>query len=161
MMALVSELSMNQANALKLQQNLKEKEADLEQCYIRMEKGEAPSDEIQAEWFKILRDEDRRSRDKEEIRLVNFISSLFSLKRGFFIQISNQCCCIIQGYDKCKSFNTQYWKQEVFKRFVRTSSLLIFLCSKTVFNISFLNFLFYIGFFVKYNHSQTSLVYVL
>ena len=58
MMALVSELSMNQANALKLQQNLKEKEADLEQCYIRMEKGEAPSDEIQAEWFKILRDED-------------------------------------------------------------------------------------------------------
>ena len=83
MMALVSELSMNQANALKLQQNLKEKEADLEQCYIRMEKGEAPSDEIQAEWFKILRDEDRRSRDKEEIRLVSFISSLFNLKRGF------------------------------------------------------------------------------
>lgn len=70
MMALVSELSMNQANALKLQQNLKEKEADLEQCYIRMEKGEAPSDEIAAEWFKILRDEDRRSRDKEEIRMV-------------------------------------------------------------------------------------------
>lgn len=93
MMALVSELSMNQANALKLQQNLKEKEADLEQCYIRMEKGEAPSDEIQAEWFKILRDEDRRSRDKEEIRLVNFISTFFSLTRGFFIQISNQCCC--------------------------------------------------------------------
>lgn len=70
---------MNQANALKLQQNLKEKEADLEQCYIRMEKGEAPSDEIQAEWFKILRDEDRRSRDKEEIRLVSFIVTWFIL----------------------------------------------------------------------------------
>lgn len=78
MMALVSELSMNQANALKLQQNLKEKEADLEQCYIRMEKGEAPSDEIAGEWFKILRDEDRRSRDKEEIRMVrlNFLMIL-------------------------------------------------------------------------------------
>lgn len=70
MMALVSELSMNQANALKLQQNLKEKEADLEQCYIRMEKGEPPSDEIEGEWLKVLRDDDRRSRDKEEIRMV-------------------------------------------------------------------------------------------
>ena len=106
MMALVSELSMNQANALKLQQNLKEKEADLEQCYIRMEKGEAPSDEIQAEWFKILRDEDRRSRDKEEIRLVNFISSFDQSKERVFHSDLNQCCCIIQGYDKCKSFIT-------------------------------------------------------
>ena len=35
MMAMVSEVSMNQANALKLQQTLKEKEGELEQCYIR------------------------------------------------------------------------------------------------------------------------------
>ena len=70
MMAMVSELSMNQANALKLQQNLKEKEGDLEQCYIRMEKGEPPSDEIEQEWLRVLRDDDRRMKDKEEIRMV-------------------------------------------------------------------------------------------
>ena len=38
MMAMVSEVSMNQANALKLQQSLKEKEGELEQCYIRYSK---------------------------------------------------------------------------------------------------------------------------
>lgn len=43
-----------------------------------MEKGEAFSDEIVGEWFKILRDEDRRLRDKEEIRMVclNFLMIL-------------------------------------------------------------------------------------
>ncbi|KAJ8301978.1 hypothetical protein KUTeg_020965 [Tegillarca granosa] len=69
MMAMVSELSMNQANSLKLQQQLKEYEADLEQCYIRMEKGEPPSEPIEREWLKYLRDEERRLRDKEELRL--------------------------------------------------------------------------------------------
>lgn len=43
-----------------------------------MEKGESFSDEIVGEWFKILRDEDRRLRDKEEIRMVrlNFLMIL-------------------------------------------------------------------------------------
>lgn len=43
-----------------------------------MEKGEVFSDEIVGEWFKILRDEDRRLRDKEEIRMVrlNFLMIL-------------------------------------------------------------------------------------
>lgn len=70
MMAMVSEVSMNQANALKLQQNLKEKEGELEQCYIRMEKGEPPSEEIEREWLKIIRDEDRRLQEHEEKRMV-------------------------------------------------------------------------------------------
>lgn len=70
MMAMVSELSMNQANALKLQQNLKEKEAELEQCYIRMEKGEPPNDDYERAWLRMLRDGEIRQRDKEEIRLV-------------------------------------------------------------------------------------------
>ena len=73
MMAMVSEVSMNQANALKLQQSLKEKEGELEQCYIRMEKGEPPSDEIERDWLKILRDEERRMQEHEEKRLVRVI----------------------------------------------------------------------------------------
>lgn len=72
MMAMVSEVSMNQANALKLQQSLKEKEGELEQCYIRMEKGEPPSEEIERDWLKLLRDEDRRERENEEKRLVRY-----------------------------------------------------------------------------------------
>ncbi|KAH9508117.1 hypothetical protein Btru_054756 [Bulinus truncatus] len=60
MMALVSELSMNQAQAMKLQQETKEKEAELEQCYIRMEKGEPPSQEMEMEWEKLMRDMERR-----------------------------------------------------------------------------------------------------
>ena len=70
MMSMVAELSMNQATALKYQQHLKEKEADLEQCYIRMEKGDAPSDDIDDEWQRLLRDEDRRLHDREELRIV-------------------------------------------------------------------------------------------
>lgn len=70
MMAKVSELSMHQANALKLQQEVKEKQADLEQCYIRMEKGEAPSLEIERDWQKMMRDEDRKRMEKEQARMV-------------------------------------------------------------------------------------------
>lgn len=64
---------MNQANALKLQQSLKEKESELEQCYIRMEKGEPPSEEIERDWLKFLRDEERRAYEHEEKRLVCFL----------------------------------------------------------------------------------------
>jgi len=71
MMAMVSEVSMNQANAMKLQQVLKEKESELEQCYIRMEKGEPPSEDIERSWLKLLRDEERRMLEQEEKRLVS------------------------------------------------------------------------------------------
>ena len=55
MMACVSELSMHQANALKLQQEVKQRESELEQCYMRMEKGEAPSETMEREWLRSLR----------------------------------------------------------------------------------------------------------
>ncbi|EDO49671.1 predicted protein [Nematostella vectensis] len=63
MMAMVSELSMNQANALKLQQVVKGKEQEVEQAYIRMERGEAPSEEAEREWQRMIRDEERREVD--------------------------------------------------------------------------------------------------
>jgi len=70
MMAMVSELSMHQAGALKLQQEVKEKEAELEQCYMRMEKGEPPSDEIELEWMRTLRAEEQRLAEKQTALLV-------------------------------------------------------------------------------------------
>lgn len=63
MMALVSELSMNQAAAMKLQQEVKGKEQELEQCYVRMERGEAPCEEAEREWLRMVRDEERRTKE--------------------------------------------------------------------------------------------------
>ena len=78
-MAMVAELSMHQANALRLQQQVKDKEAELEQCYLRMEKGEPPSDEIEQEWIKLMSDNIRRSEEKEAMMLVSSIFILFQL----------------------------------------------------------------------------------
>ncbi|XP_015758024.1 PREDICTED: coiled-coil domain-containing protein 146-like [Acropora digitifera] len=66
MMALVSELSMNQAAAMKLQQEVKSKEQELEQSYVRMEKGEAPNEEAEREWLRMIRDEARREKELTE-----------------------------------------------------------------------------------------------
>ncbi|KAL4226619.1 hypothetical protein ACF0H5_014602 [Mactra antiquata] len=82
MMAMVSEVSMNQANALKLQQSLKEKESELEQCYIRMEKGEPPSEEIEHDWLKYLRDEERRAFEHEEKRLMEEEEEQYQIAGG-------------------------------------------------------------------------------
>ena len=70
MMALVSELSMNQATAMKLQQEVKGKEQELEQCYVRMERGEAPSEEAERGWYRMIRDEDRRNKELMEKKEV-------------------------------------------------------------------------------------------
>ena len=77
MMAMVSELSMHQANALRLQQEVKDKEGELEECYIRMEKGEAPSLEIEREWLKTLRDIMRKTKEREDSKLVSMFTIHF------------------------------------------------------------------------------------
>jgi len=70
MMAMVSELSMNQASAMKLQQEVREKEQVLEHAYIRMERGEAPTDDAEREWFRMQRDEERRETEKQAMQQV-------------------------------------------------------------------------------------------
>ena len=49
---------------MKLQQEVKENEALLEQCYIRMERGEAPDEDAEKTWMKMLRDEQRKTQEK-------------------------------------------------------------------------------------------------
>lgn len=56
---------------MKLQQVVKDKERLLEECYIRMEMGEAPSTELEQEWQKIQRNEIQRTRDKQVALQVN------------------------------------------------------------------------------------------
>lgn len=72
MMALVSELSMNQAEAMKLQQEVKGKEQELEQSYVRMERGEAPNEEAEREWLRMVRDEARRDKELIERKEVYY-----------------------------------------------------------------------------------------
>lgn len=73
-MAMVSELSMNQANAMKLQQTVKGKEQELEQAYIRMERGEAPTEDAEREWLRIVREEQRREMERQATQQVCDIS---------------------------------------------------------------------------------------
>ena len=70
-MATVSELSMRQAEALNMQQNVRGQEATLEQAYLRMEQGEAPTEEAARDWERMVRDEKRRADDMENRRLVS------------------------------------------------------------------------------------------
>ncbi|CAK6949912.1 coiled-coil domain-containing protein 146 [Scomber scombrus] len=66
MMAVSAELAMKQAASLSLQQQIKEKELQMDRCQRRLEQGLPLYDEIEEEWRRMLRDKKRRQRDKEE-----------------------------------------------------------------------------------------------
>ncbi|KAM4748551.1 coiled-coil domain-containing protein 146 [Rhinophrynus dorsalis] len=65
-MSLIAELSMQQANSIKLQQELRDKEKFVETCYTRMEQGLPPSEEMENEWKRLVREKHRHLMDKEE-----------------------------------------------------------------------------------------------
>ncbi|KAM8972110.1 coiled-coil domain-containing protein 146 [Pelodytes ibericus] len=65
-MSVIAELSMQQANCIKLQQEARAKEKLIETCYTRMEQGLPPSEEIEQEWKRMVRDARRRHLNKEE-----------------------------------------------------------------------------------------------
>ncbi|KAM8979240.1 coiled-coil domain-containing protein 146 isoform 2-T2 [Sarcophilus harrisii] len=58
MMALVAELSMQQALSLELQKEMRDKQEFLTSCIERIEQGLPLSKEIEEDWLKVLRDED-------------------------------------------------------------------------------------------------------
>ncbi|XP_074554151.1 coiled-coil domain-containing protein 146 isoform X2 [Halichoeres trimaculatus] len=66
MMAVSAELSMKQAVALALQQEIKERALQMDRCQQQLEQGLPPCPEIEEEWRRMLRDKKRRQRDKEE-----------------------------------------------------------------------------------------------
>ncbi|XP_076009275.1 coiled-coil domain-containing protein 146 [Genypterus blacodes] len=66
MMSVSAQLSVKQATALSLQQEIKDKELQMDVCQRRVEEGLPPSPEMEDEWKKMLRDKRRRQRDKEE-----------------------------------------------------------------------------------------------
>ena len=71
MMAVVSELSMRQASAMSLQQEVREGELRLDSCMRRMAQGLPPSPEMEEQWQRTLRDQERRhdaSQERERVR---------------------------------------------------------------------------------------------
>uniref|UniRef100_A0A0B6Y001 Cilia- and flagella-associated protein 58 central coiled coil domain-containing protein n=1 Tax=Arion vulgaris TaxID=1028688 RepID=A0A0B6Y001_9EUPU len=84
MMSVVSELSMNQAHAMKLQQEVKEKEAELEECYLMMEKGEPPSQEIDLEWQRMFWGAQKRMEDTEAKILMEQEDAQYKTAGGIY-----------------------------------------------------------------------------
>ena len=70
MMAKVSELSMHQAEALRLQQEIREKESELEHGYINLEKGMPPNRDTEQEWLRQLQLEDQRQQERDTAKQV-------------------------------------------------------------------------------------------
>ena len=71
MMAVVAELSMRQASAMSLQQEVREGELQLDSCQRRLAQGLPPSPELEDQWQKMLREQERRhdaSQDRERVR---------------------------------------------------------------------------------------------
>ncbi|CAI8004032.1 Coiled-coil domain-containing protein 146 [Geodia barretti] len=56
-MALVSELTMQQANALRLRQEVSEREGSVERAYMRLEAGQPPDEATEQQWQQLLREE--------------------------------------------------------------------------------------------------------
>ncbi|CAJ1054953.1 coiled-coil domain-containing protein 146 [Xyrichtys novacula] len=66
LLAVSADLSMKQAVALALQQEIKERELQMDRCQQQLEQGLPPCPDIEEEWRRMLRDKKRRQRDKEE-----------------------------------------------------------------------------------------------
>ncbi|KAJ8386940.1 hypothetical protein AAFF_G00165370 [Aldrovandia affinis] len=62
----VSELSMEQANAMTLQQLVKDKEVLLDSCQRRLECGLSPCEEVEQAWQRALKAEQRQQADLQE-----------------------------------------------------------------------------------------------
>jgi hypothetical protein len=70
-MACLSELSMQQAQSIKLSQERNEKDALLQDAYRRMEQGMPPSDACEVEWQRMMTVDDRRKKDKDVAKQVS------------------------------------------------------------------------------------------
>jgi hypothetical protein len=82
MMAKVSELSVQQATAMRLQQEVKEKEAFLEAYYINMEKGLPPSADIEREYLRQLQVEEQRQQDREATKAMLEREQMYTMPGG-------------------------------------------------------------------------------
>ncbi|XP_027019533.2 coiled-coil domain-containing protein 146 [Tachysurus fulvidraco] len=87
LMAVVSELAMFQSQALCLQQELREKELELDLCHRRMEMGLAPSDSIEQEWLRNIQAQKKPQITEEEewSQLPNGVYTTADLRPNSYI----------------------------------------------------------------------------
>ena len=90
-----------QAKALKLQQEVKEREAHLEQCYLRMERGEPPDEEMEMEWQKLLRQANQRAKEREQQMLVSFLNYFYFSADLFCVSKDVSLWRVQLGIDHC------------------------------------------------------------
>jgi len=64
-MACVSELSMYQASAIKLNEEMVARQEELTEANKRVEAGEAPTEDAERQWLRMVRDQEMRDRDRE------------------------------------------------------------------------------------------------
>ena len=62
-----------QASALRLQQEVRSKETELEQAYSRLEAGEPPNEQAEREWEREVREERRRRVEAHTRRKVGTV----------------------------------------------------------------------------------------
>ena len=60
-----------QASALRLQQEAKERERELEQAYTRLEEGEPPTEDAAQHWNRMIRTEALRKQDEAMRKAVS------------------------------------------------------------------------------------------
>ncbi|XP_059894577.1 coiled-coil domain-containing protein 146-like [Gadus macrocephalus] len=65
-MAVAAELSMRQAQALALEQEVRERKEQVEECERRLAQGVSPGLEVEEEWRRLLRDRRRRQKEAQE-----------------------------------------------------------------------------------------------
>ncbi|KAK2834676.1 hypothetical protein Q7C36_015377 [Tachysurus vachellii] len=87
LMAVVSELAMFQSQALCLQQELREKEFELDLCHRRLEMGLAPSDTIEQEWLRNIQVQKKPQITEEEewSQLPNGVYTTADLRPNSYI----------------------------------------------------------------------------
>lgn len=84
MMALVAELSMKQALAIKLQQEMRDREEFLMIVSSRIDQGLPPPKETEIEWLKVLRNEKMHKEAAEARARVSFFALCYTLSPPFF-----------------------------------------------------------------------------
>lgn len=83
-MALVAELSMKQALAIKLQQEMRDREEFLMIVSSRIDQGLPPPKETEIEWLKVLRNEKMHKEAAEARARVSFFALCYTLSPPFF-----------------------------------------------------------------------------
>ena len=60
-----------QASALRLEQEVKERETELEQAYTRLQEGEPPTQDAEQNWNRIMKTQALRKQEEEMRRAVS------------------------------------------------------------------------------------------